>query len=105
MDIVLQRDPYFASLSARQLFNIKNLKFPFSELGVSTNDKMPKENIKILKKVIKTFKNKNILLLGATYRSEVDDLRNSPSEIFVSEILKLGAKVDIHDPYVKMGCI
>ena len=97
----LTKDPYFASLSARQLFNIKNLKFPFSELGVSTNDKMPIENIKILKKVIKTFKNKNILLLGATYRSEVDDLRNSPSEIFVSEILKLGAKVDVHDPYVK----
>ena len=97
----LTKDPYFASLSARQLFNIKNLKFPFSELGVSTNDKMPIENIKILKKVIKTFKNKNILLLGATYRSEVDDLRNSPSETFVSEILKLGAKVDIHDPYVK----
>jgi nucleotide sugar dehydrogenase len=97
----LTKDPYFASLSARQIFNIKSLDFPFSELGVRTNDKMPIENIKMLKKVIKTFKNKNILLLGATYRSEVDDVRSSPSEIFVSKILKLGAKVDIHDPYVK----
>lgn len=97
----LTKDPFFAPLSARQLFGFKNLSFPFSELGVRTNDKMPLENVKILKKEIKTFHNKSILLLGATYRSEVDDLRNSPSEVFVSKILKLGSKIDIHDPYVK----
>ena len=97
----LTKDPFFASLSARQLFGFKNLSFPFSELGVRTNDKMPLENVKILKKALRTFHNKSILLLGATYRSEVDDLRNSPSEVFVSKVLKLGSKVDVHDPYVK----
>jgi len=97
----LTKDPYFGILSAKQLFKIKNLKFPFSEMGVHINSKMPQENIKLLKNKIKSFEGKKILLLGASYRPEVDDLRNSPSETFIRKVLKLGAVVDIHDPYVK----
>ena len=41
------------------------------------------------------------MLLGASYRSEVDDTRNSPSEIFIKKCIKMRIKIDIHDPYAK----
>ena len=70
-------------------------------MAQETNKKMPLENIKLLSKHISTFNKKKILILGATYKSEVDDLRNSPSEIFINTLKKKKAKLFVHDPYVK----
>ena len=63
---------------------------------------MPLENLKLLKVHINSLKKKKILVLGAAYRSEVDDLRNTPSEVFIDELIKNKANVFVHDPYVKV---
>ena len=97
----LPKDPYFGRVSAKQLFKTKTLLFPFTEMAQETNKKMPLENIKLLSKHISTFNKKKILILGAAYKSEVDDLRNSPSEIFINTLKKKKAKLFVHDPYVK----
>ena len=97
----LTKDPYFGKVSAVQLFKNKNLKFPFSEKGLKTNRAMRLENLKLLKVHINSLK-KKILVLGAAYRSEVDDLRNTPSEVFIDELIKNKANVFVHDPYVKV---
>ena len=69
----LTKDPYFGSVASNQLFNLKKLIFPFSEMGLEINKKVPAENVKLLTKYVKSFNNKKVLILGATYRSEVDD--------------------------------
>jgi len=42
-----------------------------------------------------------VLLCGASYRQDVADTRYSGSEIVVRKLTEMGAKIRIHDPYVK----
>ena len=60
------------------------------------------KHIKLVK--TKFFKNDlkgvKILLLGVTYKEDIGDTRNSPSELFFKKMLSMGAKVEAHDPLV-----
>ena len=42
----------------------------------------------------------NILVLGVTYKRDIDDARESPAVEIVKELLSLGARLSYHDPYV-----
>ena len=42
-----------------------------------------------------------VLLCGASYRQDVGDTRYSGSEIVVRKLTEMGAKVQVHDPYVE----
>jgi nucleotide sugar dehydrogenase len=42
-----------------------------------------------------------ILVLGASYREDVGDTRNSGSELIVRRLTEMGAELRVHDPYVK----
>jgi len=41
-----------------------------------------------------------ILVLGASYREDVGDTRNSGSELIVRRLTEMGAELRVHDPYV-----
>ena len=41
-----------------------------------------------------------ILVLGASYREDVGDTRNSGSELLVRRLTEMGAELRVHDPYV-----
>ncbi len=41
-----------------------------------------------------------ILVLGASYREDVGDTRNSGSELIVRKLAEMGAEIRVHDPYV-----
>ena len=47
-----------------------------------------------------SLKDKKVLLLGVSYRSEVGDTRYTPVETFYNLCLKAGCKMSLHDPYV-----
>jgi nucleotide sugar dehydrogenase len=42
-----------------------------------------------------------ILVLGASYREDVGDTRNSGSELIVRRLTEMGAEMRVHDPYVQ----
>jgi UDP-N-acetyl-D-glucosamine dehydrogenase len=42
-----------------------------------------------------------ILVLGASYRQDVGDTRNSGSELIVRRLTEMGAEMRVHDPYVQ----
>lgn len=42
-----------------------------------------------------------ILVLGASYREDVGDTRNSGSELLVRRLTEMGAELRVHDPYVQ----
>ncbi len=42
-----------------------------------------------------------ILVLGASYREDVGDTRNSGSELVVRRLTEMGAEMRVHDPYVQ----
>ena len=96
----LTKDPTFAPAASNQLFD-KQLEFPFSKMATRINHDMPLHTIDRLKSLLQgSLKNKNILVCGVSYRQDVDDTRYSPSETLVSEMIKKGAFISCHDPYV-----
>ncbi len=93
-------DPYYLTYKAKQLGI--NPKIILS--GRNTNDQIPKI---IVNRILKLFKkkkinkfNSKILILGATFKENVPDFRNSQS-LMLYKILneKISKKVDIYDPY------
>jgi UDP-N-acetyl-D-mannosaminuronic acid dehydrogenase len=69
------------------------------------NEFMPRHAVELivrgLKRVGKDVKGSKVAVLGVAYKAEVDDVRNSPAEGIVRELMSLGAKVVVHDHYCK----
>ena len=91
-------DPIYLSWKAKT-FNFYNR---FIELASDINGNMPRFAVSKLAKVLnlqkKAVNGSKILLLGMTYKSNVNDLRESPA-LEIYEMLKLdGAEVVYHDP-------
>ena len=96
----LAKDPLIAKLGLKQLWNV-NQDFAFSELAIHTNYLMPLSTIKKIKRFFNNkLKNIKILLLGVTYKEDIADTRNSPSEFFFNKMRSFGAKIELHDPLV-----
>ncbi|MDA7577987.1 nucleotide sugar dehydrogenase, partial [Flavobacteriales bacterium] len=98
----LTKDPLLASWSKQNLFGSKE-GLSQSEKGVQINDKMPLYAFEFMKRELGYYslKGKKVLLLGVSYRSNVGDTRYTPVEPFYNYLLKDGAKMLLHDPYVR----
>jgi len=95
----LTKDPLLASWASQNIFNGNNL--PQSERAVEINDSMPNHTFK---RVLKAFDNdierKKILILGVSYINDVGDTRYTPIETLYENLLKEGADISLHDPYL-----
>lgn len=92
----LPKDPYLLVAE----FNTNN---SIVRTARSINDKMPQHVVDL---VLNTgnrqnhFLNKSILLLGSSYKPNVNDTRNSPTELIVQRLAKEGfTEINVHDPY------
>ena len=93
-------DPFYLSWKAKEM----NLETKFIELAAKTNEAMPKRVSRIMVKSLKHLKRKpKILIIGISYKCEVDDLRGSPG-LKIIHILKKKYKcaVDYCDPFVPL---
>ena len=93
----IPKDPWLLASSVRE-FDVPVRLIPAAR---EINFRMPEHVFDLLKNQIKDFKEKRILILGYAYLSDSDDVRNSPSEELVKLIKKTGAKIVIHDPFIK----
>jgi len=94
----LTKDPYFIKYSSSKIFKNQD-KFPFVNLTLSVNKKMPRTSAFFVHSIFKNIKKPKLLFLGKSYKEDVKDLRFSPS-IKLKEILsKKKYDVDFHDPY------
>lgn len=67
------------------------------------NDESPAETIKLFEQNFEKIDGKKITILGAAYRFNSEDTRNSPTLQLALQLQKRGCKVILHDPYVKPG--
>ena len=65
---------------------------------LKVNQNQPYIVDKILKKELKNFKNKKVLILGLSFKPDTDDVRESPSLKIIKNLIKKGVKVFAHDP-------
>lgn len=96
----LTKDPLLASWSKQNLFEAEQ-ELVQSIKAVQINDKMPLYAYLFLKKEVNNLNEKKVLLLGVSYRSDVGDTRYTPVEPFYNFLIKDGATILLHDPYVR----
>lgn len=93
-------DPYYLSWKARQF----DFYTKFIELAAEINQSMPfyvvSKVAEALNAVDKSLRDSRVLVLGATFKKDVDDVRNSPSIRVMELLLKDGARLEYNDPYV-----
>ncbi len=96
----LTKDPMFAHLAAREIWQHDELDFPFCRQAVALNHAMPLVSLNKLEAQLGGLSGRRLLLLGLSYRQDVGDTRYSPSETFYTEALVRGASVTCFDPLV-----
>jgi UDP-N-acetyl-D-glucosamine dehydrogenase len=93
-------DPLYLSWKLHSL----NYTARFIELASEINTGMPRFVITKVQDALndheKSLKGSDVLVLGAAYKPDIDDLRESPAIDVIRLLQQKGAKVSYHDPYI-----
>jgi len=93
-------DPLYLSWKLRAL----NYTARFIELASEINTGMPRYVVTRIQDALNEFgkplNNSHILVVGAAYKPDVDDLRESPALDVIGLLIQKGAHVQYHDPYI-----
>lgn len=93
-------DPYYLSWKAREY----EFHTSMIESSMMINDRMPEycaeRAFRILNKRKKAMNGSRILLLGVSYKQDIDDYRESPAFRVWENLRHAGAEVEYYDPWV-----
>ena len=93
-------DPLYLSWKLRAL----NYTARFIELASEINTNMPRYVVGKVQDALneqgKALKGSQVLVLGAAYKPDIDDLRESPALDVIGLLANKGAEVSYHDPYI-----
>jgi UDP-N-acetyl-D-glucosamine dehydrogenase len=93
-------DPYYLSWKAREY----DYYTEFIELAGEVNQAMPHHVVDLVVQALslhsKSLRGARVLVLGVSFKPNIDDARNSPAERIIELLLDRGAIVTYHDPYV-----
>ena len=95
----LTKDPYFSAIALEKFFPKARVDFPLTMRAMKINEGMPESTAIRLRELLGgDLKNKNVLVMGASYRGDVGDTRYSPSETLTRMLINAGANIRVHDP-------
>jgi UDP-N-acetyl-D-glucosamine dehydrogenase len=93
-------DPLFLSWKLRSL----NYTARFIDLASEINTGMPRYVVGKVQEALnnqgKALKGSRVLVLGAAYKPDIDDVRESPALDVIGLLQKSGSEVNYHDPYI-----
>jgi UDP-N-acetyl-D-glucosamine dehydrogenase len=94
-------DPFYLTWKAREY----DFYTEFIDLAGKVNANMPYFCRSLISQALnhgaqKSLKGSRILVLGVSYKADIDDVRESPAEKIVQLLVKAGADVSYHDPHV-----
>ncbi len=93
-------DPFYLTWKAREY----DITTRFIELAGQVNTHMPYYVVERLVEAVdrsgRPFSGSQVLVLGAAYKKNVDDMRESPSLKLMELIEARGARADYHDPHI-----
>ncbi len=93
-------DPHYLSWKARQ----HGFDSRFIGLAEEVNSRMPEHVVTLVTDALnddrKSLKGSRVLVLGAAYKKDVDDVRESPALSIIDRLRAKGAEVRYHDPFV-----
>ena len=93
-------DPFYLSWTAKA----NGLETGFIDHAGHINDHMPDYVVRRVSDLLndrsKCLNGANILLIGVAYKRDVADLRESPALAVIDGLIKKGAEITYHDPFV-----
>jgi UDP-N-acetyl-D-glucosamine dehydrogenase len=93
-------DPLYLSWKLRTL----NYTARFIELASEINTNMPRYVVSKVQDALnqhsKALKGSRVLVLGAAYKADIADLRESPALDVIGLLAQKGARVSYHDPFI-----
>jgi UDP-N-acetyl-D-glucosamine dehydrogenase len=94
-------DPFYLTWKAREY----DFYTEFIELAGKVNANMPYFCRSLISQALnhgsqKSLKGSRVLVLGVSYKADIDDVRESPAEKIIQLLVKAGADVAYHDPHV-----
>jgi len=94
-------DPFYLTWKAREY----DFYTEFIDLAGKVNANMPFFCRSLISQALnhgaeKSLKGSRILVLGVSYKADIDDVRESPAEKIIELLRKGGAEVSYHDPHV-----
>jgi UDP-N-acetyl-D-glucosamine dehydrogenase len=93
-------DPLYLSWKLRTL----NYSARFIDLASEINTNMPRYVVSRVQDALnegcKPLKASQVLVVGAAYKPDIDDLRESPALDVIGLLRQKGAEVSYHDPYI-----
>jgi UDP-N-acetyl-D-glucosamine dehydrogenase len=93
-------DPFYLTWKAKEF----GMNTKFIELAGEINTAMPNyvisKMVEVLNNFGKSIKGSRVLILGLSYKKNIDDSRESPSLKIIDLLNKLGANVEYSDPYL-----
>ena len=95
-------DPFYLTWKAREY----DFYTEFIELAGKVNANMPYFCRSLISQALnhgsqKSLKGSSILVLGVSYKADIDDVRESPAAKIIDLLRKAGADVRYHDPHVE----
>ncbi len=93
-------DPHFLAWKMKTL----HYRTRFIELAAEINAEMPRYVVErvteAMNRVRKSLNGSRVLLLGMSYKPDVEDVRESPAFDIAQLLMQRGANIEYHDPYV-----
>jgi UDP-N-acetyl-D-glucosamine dehydrogenase len=93
-------DPFYLTWKAREF----DISTKFIELAGEINTSMPyyvvERSMEALNTHKKSLNGAKVLILGASYKKDIDDMRESPTLKLIDLFREKGAIVDYNDPYI-----
>ena len=93
-------DPYYLGWKAREF----GFHTSMIEASMMINDRMPEYTVeragKVLNRHRKALNGSKVLILGVSYKADIDDYRESPAIHVINEFKRFGTEVSFYDPFV-----
>jgi UDP-N-acetyl-D-glucosamine dehydrogenase len=94
-------DPFYLTWRAR----LDGLEVGFIDHAGRINNRMPTYVVERVSDLLndkeKPLRGSNILVLGVAYKRNVSDVRESPALVIMEHLLRQGAHIQYHDPFVQ----
>lgn len=94
-------DPFYLTWKAREYGYHTRLIETAGEINNFMPEFVLERSMKILNRFGKALKGSKVLVLGAAYKQDIDDIRESPSLEVINNLVINGADLKYNDPYIK----
>jgi UDP-N-acetyl-D-glucosamine dehydrogenase len=93
-------DPFYLTWKAREYGHTTRFIELAGEINTRISEYVIGRCVEALNSVGKAVRGSRILLIGLAYKPNVDDMRESPTFVYLDHFARQGATVEYYDPYI-----